>query len=277
MVGASIQHSVSCRPKHSLCVLSISGPHQAYADFLDVIILRACDEFHVMQQGGKRSRRSQAAPFVRNQVYEWHGDCMKAASASESEDSGSASSSGSEDSHSQDSKCSSEHESDLGGFIVAEEPAADDRDPDDENAGPGPSATAVSALLEEAGMVSSRTDKEHFTTYIEYLVYDLVDDTFAVRVRGDSRLRKHFDAAVRHVEESLAFKRCSFVLLCHVCLSACPDQTTAWQHDCPICQPPHGRLANLMALISSYPAHIHCKLVADLSLLYGFWHQGVHA
>lgn len=175
-----------------------------------------------MQQGSKKSRRSQAAPFVRNRMYEWHGDRMKAASSSDSADSEHGSSSDNEGSQqSQDSNSTSEHESDLGGFIVAEEPAADNRLPDKGDAGPGPSATAVSALLEEAGMVSSRTDKEHFVTYIEYLVYDLVDNTFAVRVRGDSRLRKHFDAAVRHVEESLAFKRCAaaLVLPWHVLVS----------------------------------------------------------
>ena len=174
-----------------------------------------------MQQGGKRSRRSQAAAFVRNQMYEWHGDRMTAASTSDSADSEYGSSSDTEDSQqSQDGNSTAEHESDLGDFIVAEEPAADDTLPDDGYTDPGPSA--VSALLEEAGMVSSRTDKEHFVTYIEYLVYDLVDNTFAVRVRGDSRLRKHFDAAVRHVEESLAFKRCvaPIVLPCHLLRTA---------------------------------------------------------
>lgn len=160
-----------------------------------------------MQQGSKKSQRSQAAPLVRNPMYEWHGDRMKAASSSDSADSESGASSDSQ--QSQDGTGTSEHESDLGDFIVAEEPAAGDRGQDEGVAHPGPSATAVSALLEEAGMVSSRTDKEHFTIYIEYLVYDLVDNTFAVRVRGDSRLRKHFDSAVRHVEESLAFKRCA--------------------------------------------------------------------
>lgn len=205
------------------------------ADFLDVIVLlQASDEHHVVQQGGKKSRRAQAAPFVRNQMYKWHGDRMKAASSSDSEDSESASSSDSKDSqHSWDSNSTSEHESDLGGFIVGEEAVAGGREPDDENAGAGPSPTALSALLEEAGMVSSRTDKEHFATYIEYLVYDLVDDTFAVRVRGDSRLRKHFDAAVRHVEESLAFKRCS----------TCPAM--AWACPPVLIKPPHGRMIAL--------------------------------
>lgn len=161
-----------------------------------------------MQQGSKKSRRSKAASLVRNPMYEWHGDRMKAASSSDSADSESGASSESGDSQ-QSQDGTSERESDLGDFIVAEEPAADDRGLDEGGASPAPSATAVSALLEEAGMVSSRTDKEHFTIYIEYLVYDLVDNTFAVRVRGDSRLRKHFDSAVRHVEESLAFKRCA--------------------------------------------------------------------
>lgn len=148
--------------------------------------------------------------MLRNPLYEWHGDRMTAALSSDSPDSGSGASSDSDDSQqSHGGTGTSEHESDLGDFIVAEEPAADDRGGDERGANAGPSATAVSALLEEAGMVSSRTDKEHFTIYVEYLVYDVVDNTFAVRVRGDSRLRKHFDSAVRHVEESLAFKRCA--------------------------------------------------------------------
>ena len=113
------------------------------------------------------------------------------------------------DQQSQDGDGASEHDSDLGDFIVDDDPAADARGPEEGVRESGPSANEVSALLEEAGMVSSRTDKEHFTIYIEYLVYDLVDNTFAVRVMGDSRLRKHFDVAVRHVEESLAFKRCA--------------------------------------------------------------------
>ena len=167
-----------------------------------------------MQQGSKKSRRSKAAPLVRNPMYEWHGDRMKAASSSDSADSESGASSDSDHSQQSHGSGTSEHDSDLGDFIVAEEPAADDRGQDEGGASPGPSATAVSALLEEAGMVSSRTDKEHFTIYTEYLVYDLVDNTFAVRVRGDSRLRKHFDSAVRHVEESLAFKRCARCSTC---------------------------------------------------------------
>lgn len=141
---------------------------------------------------------------------------MQAASSSDSDHSESEESEDSQ--RSQDGSGTSEHESDLDDFIVDVDPAA--AGPDDGGVGPGPSATAVSAMLEEAGMVSSRTDKEHFTIYIEYLVYDLVDNTFAVRVRGNSRLRKHFDAAVRHVEESLAFKRCVALLVLHgICLT----------------------------------------------------------
>ena len=167
------------------------------------------------RQGSKKSRQSQASPFLRNQMYEWHGDRMQAASSSDSDHSESEESEDSQ--QSQDGSGTSEHESDLDDFIVDVDPAA--AGPDDGGVGPGPSATAVSAMLEEAGMVSSRTDKEHFTIYIEYLVYDLVDNTFAVRVRGNSRLRKHFDAAVRHVEESLAFKRCVPLLVLHgICL-----------------------------------------------------------
>ena len=214
--GVSTQHFVVRRPQHDPCVLSmLVGLYSSECCLLQCnSVLLASENVHIVQQGSKNSRRSQAAPFMRNQMYEWHGDRMKAASSSDSADSKHGSSSDSEGSQQSQDGSTSQHESDLGDFIVAEEPAADDRRPDEGDAGPGPSATAVSALLEEAGMVSSRTDKEHFLTYIEYLVYDLVDDTFAVRVRGDSRLRKHFDAAVRHVEESLAFKRCAapFVL-----------------------------------------------------------------
>ncbi|KAL3160578.1 hypothetical protein ABBQ32_010515 [Trebouxia sp. C0010 RCD-2024] len=159
-------------------------------------------------QGSKQSRKSPAASFLRDQVYEWHGDRMVAPSDSDSESSSSQAPSDSQtDQASQDCDGNSEHDSDLGDFIVEDDPAADARGPDEGGMEPGPSATAVSALLEEAGMVSSCTDKDHFTIYIEYLVYDLVDNTFAVRVMGSSRLRKHFDVAVRHVEESLAFKR----------------------------------------------------------------------
>lgn len=176
-----------------------------------VTFLQASTEIHLLEQGGKQSRKLPAPSFLRNQMYEWHGDRMTAPSDSDSEGSDPPASSDSQHSQSsQDGDGASQHESDLGDFIVDDNPAADDRGPDEEgDVEPGPSATAVSALLEEAGMVSSRTDKEHFTIYIEYLVYDLVDNTFAVRVRGDSRLRKHFDVAVRHVEESLAFKRCA--------------------------------------------------------------------
>lgn len=139
---------------------------------------------------------------------------MVAPSDSDSESSSSQAPSDSQtDQASQDCDGNSEHDSDLGDFIVEDDPAADARGPDEGGMEPGPSATAVSALLEEAGMVSSCTDKDHFTIYIEYLVYDLVDNTFAVRVMGSSRLRKHFDVAVRHVEESLAFKRCAACLL----------------------------------------------------------------
>ena len=223
-------------------------------------------------------------------MYEWHGDRMQAVSSSDSAENEYGSSSDSEDSQqSQDGNSTSEHESDLGGFIVAEEPDADDRQPNNGDAGPGPSA--VSALLEEAGMVSSRTDKEHFVIYVEYLVYDLVDITFAVRVRGDSRLRKHFDTAVRHVEESLAFKRCAAQLvlpcMCQFLLNGKMLKTAETLFGY-LAFALHGRVNDYVVekYMADFPTDgsesaavlqaVHqVHIGARDGLLYGFQHQGV--
>ena len=161
----------------------------------------------LQQESKQQQRRTRNPAFARDRMLEWQGDRFKPASHTDSEDSNSSSSTDSSQ-RSEGAGDDSEHESDLNDFIVDDDvPAATADDGSADQHVHEPSSNAVSAMLEEAGMVSSRTDKQHFAIYIEYLVYDLVDSTFAVRVRGSSRLRKYFDSAVRHVEESLAFKR----------------------------------------------------------------------
>lgn len=148
----------------------------------------------------------------------WEGDHFE--NASESSPQASSSSSEEEDSQqAEDDNGDSEHDSDMNNFLANDDdeealaPAgsSDFGNAEDEYAEKESSAHKVSAMLKGAGMATHRADKEHFSIYIQYLVLDLVDSTFAVRVRSNNEYREYFDSAVRHVEESLAFKRWAFL------------------------------------------------------------------
>ena len=169
-------------------------------------------------QGRKRSRRSKADIFLDNRIqHVWDGSNSRAPTDSDTEESDSDSDSSGDDASSdasQESRQSSAHDadSDLANFIVDDiaQPTADD-------AGAEPDATevlqqdqaaqAASTILQDAGFRSHQSDAECFADYIEYMVYDLVDNTFSIRVRRDGPLQRQYDAAIKQIEEKLADRR----------------------------------------------------------------------
>ena len=146
----------------------------------------------------------------------WQNDHWVDASDSTAQASSSVSDEEEGSQQAEDDSSDSEHDSDMKDFLADDDDEealapAGSSDAENEHAEKVSSANAVSAMLEGAGMVAPNTDKEYFSIYIQYLALDLVDNTFAVRVRGEAEYRRYFETAVRHVEESLAFKRWGFL------------------------------------------------------------------
>jgi len=166
-------------------------------------------------QGQRRSRQSKADAFLDNRIKRvWDGSNFGAPTDTDSEDSHSQTDSASSNSQeeSADSAPQADDDSDLQGFIVddpaelaeaADSAAADGA----ESSGQEALAYAASTALQEAGFRSHQSDRDCFTSYIEYIVYDLVDKTFAVRVRGDRPLNQQYQQAMRKIEEKLSERR----------------------------------------------------------------------
>ena len=68
-------------------------------------------------------------------------------------------------------------------------------------------AAAASMALQDAGFRAHQSDADYFAAYIEYMVYDLVDKTFAVRVVRDRQLHRQYQEALRKIEEQLSGRR----------------------------------------------------------------------
>ena len=82
----------------------------------------------------------------------------------------------------------------------------------------GSHAAQPRSILEEAGFTMRQSDGDYFQTYVEYLVYELVDKTFALRVGRDRELHRYYTTAVKHVEEKMGYRRS--VLLYKTSISA---------------------------------------------------------
>ncbi|DBA89279.1 TPA: hypothetical protein ACH3X1_016415 [Trebouxia sp. C0004] len=171
-------------------------------------------------QGQRRSRQPKANTFLDNRIkHAWDGSNFRAPTDTDSEASDSQADSASSDSQegSADSARQADNDSDLQGFIVDDpaELAGDDPHAAAGSAvadGAAPSgqealAYAASTALQEAGFRSHQSDQDCFASYIEYIVYDLVDKTFAVRVRGDRLLNQQYQRAMRKIEEKLSERR----------------------------------------------------------------------
>ena len=88
----------------------------------------------------------------------------------------------------------------------------------------GSHAAQPRSILEEAGFSMRQSDGDYFRTYVEYLVYDLVDSTFALRVGRNSSLHAYYNTAVKHVEEKMGHRRCVLLLRHHACRKAAHRQ-----------------------------------------------------
>ena len=171
-------------------------------------------------QGQRRRRQPKADIFFDNRIKRvWDGSNFGAPTDSDSQNSHSQTDSASSNSQegSADSAPQADDDSDLQGFIVDDPAELAGNDPH-AAAGSGvvdavkPSgqkalAYAASTALQEAGFRSHQSDRDCFTSYIEYIVYDLVDKTFAVRVRGDQLLNQQYQQAMRKIEEKLSERR----------------------------------------------------------------------
>jgi hypothetical protein len=172
--------------------------------------------FHMVLHAhqGQR-RRPKAGPFLANRIkHVWYGSNFRAPSDTDSKDSDSHTDSASSNSQegSADNARQADNDSDLQGFIVddpaelagaADSAVADGAEPSGQEA----LAYAASTALQEAGFQSHQSDRDCFASYIEYIVYDLVDKTFAVRVRGDRLLNQQYQQAMRKIEEKLSERR----------------------------------------------------------------------
>jgi len=166
-------------------------------------------------QGQRRRCPPKADIFLDNRIkHVWDGSNFCTPTDRDSEESKSQTDSASSNSQeeSADSAPQADDDSDLQGFIVddpaelaeaADSAAADGA----ESSGQEALAYAASTALQEAGFRSHQSDRDCFTSYIEYIVYDLVDKTFAVRVRGDRPLNQQYQQAMRKIEEKLSERR----------------------------------------------------------------------
>ncbi len=177
-----------------------------------------------VHQGGRRRPCSKASHFVDAGIqHEWDGSKSRAPSGtdtdhSESEPNSSNSNADSGDSGHQGQD--SEDGSDLAGFIVEDTAEAATHGPiASANANVDASAEAAHTLqqdqaaeaasmaLRDAGFRSHQSDADCFANYVEYMVYDLVDNTFAVRVRQDRCLNQQYQGAIKKIEETLSERR----------------------------------------------------------------------
>ena len=183
-------------------------------------------------QGGrsKRKRKSKADPFLANRIqHVWNGSNFQAPTDSDTSASSSAESdaesnkshsdadSDNSDASGDDADANQHEDSDLSGFIENDvvEPAANGchrnsggRDTAAEVLSQERAAAAASTALQQAGFRSHQSDADYFADYLEYMVYDLVDKTFAVRVLRDRQLHQQYQEALRKVEEQLSSRRC---------------------------------------------------------------------
>lgn len=150
----------------------------------------------------------------------WTGSSFRPPTDSDSTHSSSATSASADDEVVQGD--STDAESDLDDFIVndareSERGLADTGQDEDEFDKQNRSGQAASpqSILQKAGFNISQSDGDYFRTYIEYLVYDLVDKTFAVRLGQDRSLYQYYSAAIKRIEERMADRRC--VAFCAVC------------------------------------------------------------
>ena len=171
-------------------------------------------------QGQRRRRQAKADPFLDNRIkHVWDGSNFCAPTETDSQDSDSQTDSASSNSQegSADSARQADDDSDLQGFIVDDPAELAGDDPHAaagsaiangaESSGQEALAYAASTALQEAGFRSHQSDRDCFASYIEYIVYDLVDKTFAVRVRGDRLLNQQYQQAMRKIEEKLSERR----------------------------------------------------------------------
>ena len=144
----------------------------------------------------------------------WTGSSFRPPTDSDSTHSSSATSASADDDVQGDS---TDAESDLDDFIVndakdSERDLADTGQDENEFANQDSSgrvkAASPQSILQKAGFNISQSDGDYFRTYIEYLVYDLVDKTFAVRLGQDRSLYQYYNAAIKHIEERMADRRC---------------------------------------------------------------------
>lgn len=171
-------------------------------------------------QGNRRRHRLKADPFLANRIrHVWDGSNFHRPSdtdtgSEESDSDGASSASEGSSNMSNSSGPDARDGSDLRGFIVddIEEPvgpevtatasrdAAEPLEQDEH-------AHAASIALQDAGFRTHQSVRDCFENYVEYMVYDLVDKTFAVRVRGDSFLHRQYLEATRKIEERLSDRR----------------------------------------------------------------------
>lgn len=166
-------------------------------------------------QGGKRRRRSKADPYLAQPIeHVWTGSSFRPPTDSDSTHSSSATSASADDEPVQGD--STDAESDLDDFIVndareSERDLAGTGQDEDEFDGQDTSGRVKAAfpqsILQKAGFNISQSDGDYFRTYIEYLVYDLVDKTFAVRLGQDRSLYQYYNAAIKRIEERMADRR----------------------------------------------------------------------
>ncbi|DBA69354.1 TPA: hypothetical protein ACH3X2_012930 [Trebouxia sp. C0005] len=173
-----------------------------------------------VREGQRRRRQAKADPFLDNRIkHVWDGSNFCAPTDTDSQDSHSQTDSASSNSQegSADSAPQADDDSDLQGFIVDDPAELAGDDPHAaagsavadgaESSGQEARTYAASTALQEAGFRSHQSDRDCFASYIEYIVYDLVDKTFAVRLRGDRLLNQQYQQAMRKIEEKLSERR----------------------------------------------------------------------
>ena len=170
---------------------------------------------------GKRKSKSKADPFLANRIqHVWNGSNFQAPTDSDSSAKSDAETDNSHsdaDTSNDDADADQHKDADLSDFIDDDvaEPAAHDshissraRDGGAEVLSQERAAAAASMALQQAGFKSHQSDADYFADYLEYMVYDLVDNTFALRVLRDRQLHQQYQEALRKIEEQLSSRRC---------------------------------------------------------------------
>lgn len=176
----------------------------------------------------RRRRRPKADTFLANRIrHVWDGSNFHRPSdtdtgSEESDSDGASSASEGSSDISNSSGPDPRDNSDLRGFIVddLEDPAGPEVTATASHNAAEPleqdeHAHAASIALQDAGFRSHQSVRDCFENYVEYMVYDLVDKTFAVRVRGDSFLHRQYLEATRKIEERLSDRRSGLYAALH--------------------------------------------------------------